>query len=75
MAEQERGGLATSTTVGPKPGYRRCVGIFLLNDRNDVFVGQRADHGLPAWQMPQGGLDEGEAPAIRPEHVGRLADR
>jgi len=43
-------------------GYRRGVGIMLLNDRGDVLVGQRADVTEEAWQMPQGGIDEGETP-------------
>jgi 8-oxo-dGTP pyrophosphatase MutT (NUDIX family) len=43
-------------------GYRKGVGIMLLNDRNDVFVGQRIDAQHEAWQMPQGGIDEGEVP-------------
>ncbi len=39
--------------------YRPCVGIALFNDRGEVFVGERID--TPgAWQMPQGGIDEGE---------------
>jgi putative (di)nucleoside polyphosphate hydrolase len=48
--------------------YRPCVGIMLLNARGDVWVGRRV--GSPNqgnlsnfWQMPQGGIDEGEAPA------------
>jgi putative (di)nucleoside polyphosphate hydrolase len=32
----------------------------LINDRGQVWVGQRLDSTLEAWQMPQGGLDEGE---------------
>jgi putative (di)nucleoside polyphosphate hydrolase len=32
----------------------------LLNDKNQVFVAQRIDTKLEAWQMPQGGLDKGE---------------
>jgi len=43
-------------------GYRRGVGIMLLNQRNEVFVGQRADTQGEAWQMPQGGIDEDEQP-------------
>ena len=35
----------------------------LMNAANEVFVGQRKDHDLQAWQMPQGGVDKGEAPA------------
>jgi putative (di)nucleoside polyphosphate hydrolase len=50
-------------TVGPRPGYRPCVGIFLLNRGRRVFVGQRVDAARDAWQMPQGGIDPGEDPA------------
>lgn len=42
--------------------YRPGVGIMLLNPRNEVFVGQRAGIAGDAWQMPQGGIDEGEEP-------------
>jgi putative (di)nucleoside polyphosphate hydrolase len=42
--------------------YRPCVGIMLLNADNQVFVGQRRDQFVEAWQMPQGGIDAGEAP-------------
>jgi putative (di)nucleoside polyphosphate hydrolase len=42
--------------------YRPCVGIMLLNDRGDVFVARRNDVPGEAWQMPQGGIDEGEEP-------------
>ena len=42
--------------------YRAGVGVMLLNDRDEVFVGQRLDSTLEAWQMPQGGIDDGEAP-------------
>ncbi|WP_428926941.1 RNA pyrophosphohydrolase [Marinibacterium sp. SX1] len=42
--------------------YRPCVGVMLMNARGDVFVGQRIDNEAPAWQMPQGGVDKGEAP-------------
>jgi putative (di)nucleoside polyphosphate hydrolase len=39
--------------------YRPCVGIALFNSEGKVFVGERID--TPgAWQMPQGGIDEGE---------------
>jgi putative (di)nucleoside polyphosphate hydrolase len=40
--------------------YRPCAGIMLLNAQHQVFVGQRLDSQLDAWQMPQGGIDEGE---------------
>jgi putative (di)nucleoside polyphosphate hydrolase len=42
--------------------YRPCVGIMLLNRRGDVLVGRRSDVEGEAWQMPQGGIDEGEEP-------------
>ncbi|MBU0858643.1 MAG: RNA pyrophosphohydrolase [Alphaproteobacteria bacterium] len=39
--------------------YRPCVGIALFNADGKVFVGERID--TPgAWQMPQGGIDDGE---------------
>jgi len=43
-------------------GYRPAVGVMLINGARRVWVGQRLDNSLEAWQMPQGGLDEGEAP-------------
>ena len=42
--------------------YRLGVGIMLLNADNHAFVGQRLDSTLEAWQMPQGGIDDGEDP-------------
>ena len=42
--------------------YRPCVGLMLLNHQGRIFAGQRADSALDAWQMPQGGIDEGETP-------------
>ena len=42
--------------------YRAGVGIMLLNAQDRVFVGQRLDSSLEAWQMPQGGIDPGETP-------------
>jgi putative (di)nucleoside polyphosphate hydrolase len=42
------------------PAYRPAAGIMLLNAESKVFVAQRLDSTLEAWQMPQGGLDEGE---------------
>ena len=36
------------------------VGIALLNDSNEVFVGKRIDNPEDFWQMPQGGVDENE---------------
>ncbi|MEA3042467.1 MAG: putative (di)nucleoside polyphosphate hydrolase [Sphingomonadales bacterium] len=41
-------------------GYRPAVAVMLINGRGQVWVGQRLDNALDAWQMPQGGLDPGE---------------
>lgn len=43
--------------------YRPCVGVMLVNAHGHVFVGQRIDNKDSegdAWQMPQGGIDDGE---------------
>ncbi len=40
--------------------YRPCAGVMLLNRDGKVFVGQRLDSVIEAWQMPQGGIDPGE---------------
>ncbi|MDO7842996.1 RNA pyrophosphohydrolase [Sphingomonas immobilis] len=40
--------------------YRPCAGIMILNKDGKVFVGQRVDSEVEAWQMPQGGIDPGE---------------
>ena len=42
--------------------YRPGVGILLLNEKGQVFVAQRIDTRAEAWQMPQGGIDNGESP-------------
>lgn len=42
--------------------YRPCAGVMLVNPRGLVFAGQRIDSAFDAWQMPQGGIDPGEAP-------------
>ena len=51
--------------------YRPCVGIMAVNRKNLVWVGRRV--GSPNqhagkiggwWQMPQGGIDDGEDPAV-----------
>ena len=39
---------------------RKGVGIIVLNKKNKVFVGKRRDNPGDKWQMPQGGVDEGE---------------
>lgn len=67
-------------------GYRRGVGVMLLNYERKVFVGARIDNDADAWQMPQGGIDEGEEPwatalreleeetGIAPHLVERIAE-
>ncbi len=42
--------------------FRPCVGLVLINHEGLIFLGQRLDSNLDAWQMPQGGIDEGETP-------------
>lgn len=61
--------MTTSSARDPESlRYRPCVGIMLINAQGHVWVGQRADTPLDAegrgdwWQMPQGGIDEGEDP-------------
>jgi putative (di)nucleoside polyphosphate hydrolase len=61
--------------------YRPCAGIMLANVQGKIFVGQRLDSpvGTDAWQMPQGGIDDGEdaeAAALRElfEETGVSAD-
>ena len=39
---------------------RLGVGAIVLNEKNKVFVGKRKDNPVNKWQMPQGGVNEGE---------------
>ena len=39
---------------------RSGVGIVVLNKKNKVFVAKRIDNAKNFWQMPQGGVDDGE---------------
>ena len=48
--------------------YRRGVGIVLLNAEGRIWIGRRFEDFVTEehnqrWQMPQGGIDKGEAPA------------
>ncbi|MFD1788879.1 RNA pyrophosphohydrolase [Sphingomonas floccifaciens] len=66
--------------------YRPCAGVMILNRDGRVFVGQRLDSTLEAWQMPQGGIDPGEdaltaalrevgeETGIAPEHLTLIAE-
>ena len=62
-------------------GYRLCVGVMLVNSAGDAFVGRRIDTKEgDFWQMPQGGVDEGEdlrEAALRElwEETGVTADK
>lgn len=41
--------------------YRPCVGLMIVNSEGKVFIGQRiAIREGDSWQMPQGGIDDGE---------------
>jgi putative (di)nucleoside polyphosphate hydrolase len=47
--------------------YRPCVGLMVLNREGHAFIGRRLsgpEHvdAVHVWQMPQGGIDEGEDP-------------
>ena len=43
-----------------KKNYRKGVGIVVVNDQGQFFLGKRI--GAHAWQFPQGGIDDGEKP-------------
>ena len=49
-------------------GWRPCAGIALFNNEGKVFCGKRRPDNLPPdaprWQLPQGGIDAGEAPLV-----------
>ena len=73
-------------TIDPESlPYRPCVGVVLINAQGLIFAGQRLDNPVPAWQMPQGGIDAGDRPkeaalrelqeetGVRPELVEKLA--
>ena len=62
--------------------YRPCAGLCVINRQGHVFVGRRSDAPEHIdrdhiWQMPQGGIDEGEEPypaalrELREEKIGR----
>ena len=39
---------------------RNGVGVIIFNKNKKIFVGKRKDNPVDKWQMPQGGVDEGE---------------
>jgi len=56
------GTVATLRLKTKDEKYRPGVGIMLLNRFGEVFVARRIDLAEEAWQMPQGGIDDGEDP-------------
>jgi len=54
--------LPKPRTDDPPQNYRPCVGIVLINQEGLVFIGERRGVAGNNWQMPQGGIDEGERP-------------
>jgi putative (di)nucleoside polyphosphate hydrolase len=52
--------MSENAATRSEADYRPCVGVMLLNHRGQVFVAQRIDMETEAWQMPQGGVDDGE---------------
>ena len=48
--------------MNSKLPMRLGVGIIVLNNKNEVFVGKRKDNPINKWQMPQGGIDDNEKP-------------
>jgi putative (di)nucleoside polyphosphate hydrolase len=53
--------MSDPTTPSSLP-YRLGVGLMLFNPQGLVFTAKRIDTPGDAWQMPQGGIDEGETP-------------
>ena len=46
--------------IAQKLPLRTGVGKIVLNKQNKIFIGKRKDNPGDKWQMPQGGVDEGE---------------
>ena len=42
--------------------FRKGIGVFLINEKNQLWVGKRIDFKNDYWQMPQGGIDNDEDP-------------
>ncbi len=60
--------------------YRPCAGIMIMNAEGKLFLGLRVDTKAEAWQLPQGGIDDGEdaqAAALRElgEETGIAPDK
>jgi putative (di)nucleoside polyphosphate hydrolase len=66
VSPRESGHLTAMTAHEDLP-YRPCVGVMVINRDGLVFVGRRIggqEHvdATHSWQMPQGGIDDGEDP-------------
>ncbi len=63
MKKHPPSSLHRHSPSNPDPSYRDGVGIVLFNSSGHVLVAERLD-SLGGWQMPQGGIDAGEAPEV-----------
>lgn len=54
--------LPKAKTDHPPKDHRPCAGIVLINQKGFIFIGERRGLAGDNWQMPQGGINEGEAP-------------
>lgn len=52
--------MITNPQDKPDHMYRKGVGIVIINNQKEIFVGKRIDNHSDSWQMPQGGIDDGE---------------
>src|SRR5579862_8375639 len=52
----------TGSNDPAEDSYRRGVGMMVLSSQSRILLGQRSDVSAPAWQMPQGGIADGELP-------------
>jgi putative (di)nucleoside polyphosphate hydrolase len=58
-----RGGAgARGVKMAADPKYRPCASALVFNIRRQIFIGERSDR-VGQWQLPQGGIDDGESPA------------
>lgn len=53
----------TKNNINESLPYRHSIGMMIINDAKEIFVGQRCDTKFKAFQMPQGGILPGETPS------------